>query len=245
MPFLNSFSRQNKTHVIEFYSYSDEYSREQITHEVISGANAGSILSAIYGQNIRFVYAPDNEKYQLVLKEAETRGYKQTIINLYEPNQLHHLLSRIKPGDSILINGQGDIDKELIAGRDAEELTDILLDEFRLKDIQLNNLDIDSCLMGRVESYRNVLKSLLKNFQTITTYTELCSVSSGGDQLFRMWIKKKSEGYSFYKEDEINGGEIRITEYTDFYRALLKESWKPNPNNSDEIDISDCMNLSW
>lgn len=170
------FFKSNRTHVIELYCYSNEYA-QQVNHEITSGADSGPLLTKIYGQDVRFIYAPDSEKFNLVLNEARKRNYNQPIINLYEPDNIKYLLSRLSHGDSILINGQGDIDKQLIAGRDAEELVDILENDLELKEISLKNLDIDSCMMGRVESYRHELKRHLKNFQTITTYTDLCTAS--------------------------------------------------------------------
>ncbi|HBD9333284.1 TPA: hypothetical protein KLD63_003348, partial [Legionella pneumophila] len=172
----SKFFKSNRTHVIELYCYSDEYA-QQVNHEITSGADSGPLLTKIYGQDVRFIYAPDSEKFNLVLNEARKRNYNQPIINLYEPDNIKYLLSRLSHGDSILINGQGDIHKQLIAGRNAEELVDILENDLELKEISLKNLDIDSCRMGRVESYRHELKHHLKNFQTVTTYTDLCTAS--------------------------------------------------------------------
>lgn len=149
------FFKSNRTHVIELYCYSDEYT-QQVRHEIVSGADSGAILAELYGQAVRFVYAPDCEKFNLILKEAKARGYTRPIINLYEPDNIKCLLSQLSPGDSILINGQGDTDEQLIAGRSAEELVDLLENDLELKEIPLINLDIDSCMMGRVKSYRKM-----------------------------------------------------------------------------------------
>lgn len=175
---LKHFNKTNNTHVIELYCDSDKY-QDQVRHEIISGADSGPILAALYGQDVRFVYAPDYEKFDLILEEAKKRGYKQTLVNLYEPDNVTLLLCRINPGDSILINGQADISKGLIAGLDAEDLIDLLDNDLELAEIPLCNLDIDSCKMGRFKSFHQTLMNELKNFQTITTYTELCSATGG------------------------------------------------------------------
>ncbi|HAT9879221.1 TPA: hypothetical protein JBE18_02875, partial [Legionella pneumophila subsp. pneumophila] len=154
-----------------------------------------------------------------------------------------YLLSRLSHGDSILINGQGDIDKQLIAGRDAEELVDILENDLELKEISLKNLDIDSCMMGRVESYRHELKRHLKNFQTITTYTDLCTASQSGGVPYRMWIEQRADRDVFYTESDLNKKGTRIIEYTDTYKNSLKEIWKTNPYNLEEIDLSEYIDI--
>lgn len=236
------FFKSNRTHVIELYCYSDEYT-EQVHHEIISGADSGPVLAKIYGQDVRFVYAPDSEKFNLVLNEARGRGYTHPIINLYEPDNIKCLLSRLSHGDSILISGQGDTLEQLIAGYDAEELVDILENDLELKEISLKNLDIDSCMMGRVESYRNKLKCLLKNFQTITTYTDLCTVSRNGEKPYRIWIEESESGDFFYTESELNKKGTRIIEYTDAYKNSLKEIWKANPNAPEEIDLSEYIEI--
>ncbi|NNM59435.1 MAG: hypothetical protein HKM04_06420 [Legionellales bacterium] len=205
---------QNSIHVIEFYSYTDEqYTPEQIEHEIVSGTNAGSVLTAIYQQDVRFIYAPD-QKEELVLKEAENRGYSQQIVNLYEPSNVSFFSSRIKPGDSVLINGLGDPEEGVVAGYNAVELIDILQEELMLKNKQLKNLDIDSCLMGRNAAFCNECISKLSVFQTITTYTELCSVSYRNSQPSRLWIEEIDKQFNFYTEDEIDKKGIRKIGYT-------------------------------
>lgn len=199
----SKFFKSNRTHVIELYCYSDEYA-QQVNHEITSGADSGPLLTKIYGQDVRFIYAPDSEKFNLVLNEARKRNYNQPIINLYEPDNIKYLLSRLSHGDSILINGQGDIHKQLIAGRNAEELVDILENDLELKEISLKNLDIDSCRMGRVESYRHELKHHLKNFQTVTTYTDLCTASQRSGVPYRMWIEERADRDVFYTESDLN-----------------------------------------
>lgn len=189
MPNMKFFT-PNKTHVIELYCSSKEYI-EQVGHEVISGTDAGSVLTEIFGQEIRFVYAPDADKFNRLLVEANSRGYTKPIINLYDPENIDFLLVRVNHGDSILINGQGDVPNQLIAGYDAEILADILKNDLGLKKFQLKNLDIDSCMMGRIASYRDELKRRLKCFQTITTYIDLCTVSRTENRLCRMWIEEK------------------------------------------------------
>lgn len=49
------FFTPNQTHVIELYSSGDKYI-EQVEHEIISGSDAGPLLTEIFGQNVRFVY---------------------------------------------------------------------------------------------------------------------------------------------------------------------------------------------
>ncbi|HHI9464940.1 TPA: hypothetical protein ACU9KK_001230 [Legionella anisa] len=112
-----------------------------------------------------------------------------------------------------------------------------------LKEISLKNLDIDSCMMGRVESYRDELKCHLKNFQTITTYTDLCTASRSSGKPYRMWIEERADGDFFYTESEINKKGTRIIEYTDTYKNLLKEFWKANDNNPEEIDLSKYIDI--
>ena len=51
---------ENKTHVIELYCYSDEYT-DEVQHEITSGGEIGTDLVEIFKQNVRFIYAPDNE----------------------------------------------------------------------------------------------------------------------------------------------------------------------------------------
>ncbi|RUR04668.1 hypothetical protein [Legionella sp. km772] len=229
------FFKSNRTHVIELYCYSDQYP-EQVDHELISGADAGTVLTTLYGQDVRFVYAPDAEKFTLILHEAKKRASTQMIINLYEPDNVNYLLSRVSPGDSILINAQGDTDAQLIAGYDAEELVDILLNDLELKKKPLKNLDLDACRMGRVVSYRNDLKKHLTNFQTLTTYTDLCTVS-GGELPCRMWIGESDAGDYFYTEAELDKKGSRITEYTDNYESSLKKIRQANSNEPEEIDL--------
>ncbi|HAT4398200.1 TPA: hypothetical protein I9259_000924 [Legionella pneumophila] len=238
----SKFFKSNRTHVIELYCYSNEYA-EQVNHEITSGADSGPLLTKIYGQDVRFIYAPDSEKFNLVLNEARKRNYNQPIINLYEPDNIKYLLSRLSHGDSILINGQGDIHKQLIAGRNAEELVDILENDLELKELSLKNLDIDSCRMGRVESYRHELKHHLKNFQTVTTYTDLCTASQRGGVPYRMWIEERADRDVFYTESDLNKKGTRIIEYTDTYKNSLKEIWKTNPYNLEEIDLSDHIDI--
>ena len=228
----------NKTHVIELYCYSDEYP-DQVLHEIISGTEAGSILTSLYRQDVRFIYVPDQEKFQRVIQDAQDRGYQQTIINLYEPENTPLLLAQVKEGDSLLIIGQGDLDQGLIAGRDASDLADIIRNDLELKKIPLQNLDIHSCMMGRMADYRNELLGRIKNFQTITTYTELCSVSS--NQMCRIWISE--DAIDFYKENELNEKGIRITEYTHAYKRSLIEAWRANPDNPEEIDLSEHIEV--
>ncbi len=230
-----NFFKSNRTHVIELYSHSNKFT-EADEHEVLSGTDAGSILSEIFAQSVRFVYVPNPEKFSRLLNEAQKRNYKQLLINLYEPENVQYL--RVNPGDSILINGQGDIENELIAGYEAEELVDILDNDLDLKKIPLKNLDIDSCMMGRVESYRDELKSTLKNFQTITTYTDVCSVSKNNNVPCRLWIAEHKDKYVFYTESELNTRGTRIIEYTDTYKNLLDSASQLLPNNQ---EISTCL----
>ncbi|MDR3503638.1 MAG: hypothetical protein P4L79_13760 [Legionella sp.] len=238
----SKFFTPNQTHVIELYSDSNKYI-EQVEHEVISGTDAGSILTEIFGQNVRFVYTPDSEKFNRLVDEAKKRGDIQSIINLYEPENTQYLLSRINPNDSILINAQGDTKNKLIAGYDAEELIDIIENDLELKQISLKNLDIDSCRMGRVESYREELKSNLTNFQTITTYTDLCTASKRDNKARRVWIEENGDEHVFYPESELNKKGTRIIEYTDTYKSLLEGAWKANLDNLEEIDLSKHINI--
>ncbi|USQ15471.1 hypothetical protein J2N86_14620 (plasmid) [Legionella lytica] len=237
------FFTPNQTHVIELYSSGDKYI-EQVEHEIISGSDAGPLLTEIFGQNVRFVYVPDGEKFNGLLNEAKKREHTQSIINLYEPENTKYLLDRINPGDSILINAQGDIHNKLIAGYDAEELIDILENDLELEKIPLNNLDIDSCKMGRVKSYREELKAQLKNFQTITTYTDLCTASKRDNVPRRMWIEEDGEEHLFYDESELNKKGTRIIEYTDVYKNLMTNIWKANPYNLHELDLSENIGIS-
>ncbi len=236
------FFKENRTHVIELYCYSNEYT-DQVDHEIISGADSGPVLTEKYGQDVRFIYAPDQEKFNLVINEARKRGYSQQIINLYDPDNVQYLLSRLIQGDSILISGQGEIHEQLIAGRTAEELVDILKNDLNLKQIPLKNLDIDSCMMGRVKSYRDELKYHLKNFQTITTYTDLCTTTRRNGFPYRMWIEENEEGTIFYSENELKQKGSCIIEYTDTYKNLLKEIWKAAPDNPEEIDLSEYIDI--
>ncbi|MDR3503581.1 MAG: hypothetical protein P4L79_13470 [Legionella sp.] len=59
----------------------------------------------------------------------------------------------------------------------------------------------------------------------------------------RMWIEEKEEGDFFSTESGFNKKETRIIEYTDTYKNLLKESWKPNPHSSEEIDLSNHIDI--
>ncbi|MFJ1269004.1 hypothetical protein ACD661_10585 [Legionella lytica] len=217
------FFDSNKTHVIELYSYSDE-SIEEMMHEIISGTDAGSILTDIYGQELRFVYVPQAPKFRQLLAEAKARGYTQSIVNLYEPNNISYLAFRLQHGDSILINAQSDIQNNLIAGYEAEELANILNEDLGLNKFLLKNLDVDSCMMGRIKSYRDELKRYLTTFQTITTYTDLCSVSKKNNNPSRIWIAEKKDWDIFYSENELNEKGTRIIEYTDAYMNQLKAS---------------------
>lgn len=204
-----------KTHVIELYCDSGTYS-DHLEHEIVTGAEDGSALATLYGQNVRFIYA-DVYKHQKVIDASRNTGYEFKIINLYFPDDVDFLLSRINPGDSVLIHAQGDPEQGLIAGKNAEDFAEILLSEFELKDHKLENLDIYSCNMGRVEPFRNVLRERLTNFQTITTYTELCSVGLDEDGLVeRVWLKTNEDGTikQSYRENNVYEEGVRIIEST-------------------------------
>lgn len=231
----------NKTHVIELYAEKDKYDSKQVKHEIISGTDAGTLLTAIYEQDVRFVYVSDPEKMESILAEAMKRGYTQSIINLYEPEDVEEFFSsRINNGDTILINAQFDSDNELVAGYEAEDLIDLLLEDLELKNKKLANLDIDTCMLGRVKSYRDELRNKLNNFQKITTYTELCSVSPDGPR--RIWIREtEDEEFIFYKENQLDKEKIRIIEHTTTYVTELKKAWAVNP---EDIDLSDYIDFS-
>lgn len=55
--------------------------------------------------------------------------------------------------------------------------------------------------------------------------------------------RRKSGWRFFYTESEINKKGTRIIEYTDTYKNLLKEFWKANDNNPEEIDLSKYIDI--
>ena len=234
----------NKTHVIELYAEKDKYDSEQFKHEIISGTDAGTLLTAIYEQDVRFVYVSDPAKMKSIVAEAKKRNYTQSIINLYEPEDVENFFSpRINNGDTILINAQFDSDNDLVAGYEAEDLIALLLEDLELENKKLANLDMDTCMLGRVKSYRDELRNKLNNFQRIITYTELCSVSPNGPR--RIWIREtEDEEFIFYNENQLDKEKIRIIEHTTAYVTELKKAWAVNPDNPEEIDLSDYIDFS-
>ncbi|KTD35157.1 Uncharacterised protein [Legionella israelensis] len=220
----------NKTHVIIFYAYSDEYPH-QVKHELSAGVEAGVILSKIFHQQEIFIYAPDKEKACLVAQEYKKHPCEKPLINLCDnENNIVYFLSKIQEGDSLLINGQGDPEAELIAGRDAESLIEILLEDLELSDKGLKNLDVDSCRMGLSFNYRQkLIAGLSTAFNCIITYTMLCSWGmSETNQPYRQWIKlndnnRAEDADDFYSTDDLETYGIRIKESTASINPLLAE----------------------
>ncbi|QDP72478.1 hypothetical protein FOG18_07875 [Legionella israelensis] len=218
----------NKTHVIIFYAYSDEYPH-QVKHELSAGVEAGAILSKLFDQHEIFIYAPDKEKAFLVAQEYKKHSCEKPLINLCDnESNIAYFLSKIQEGDSLLISGQGDPEAELIAGRNAESLIEILIEDLELDNKGLKNLDVDSCRMGLSPNYRQkLIAGLSTAFECITTYTMLCSWGmSKTNQPYRQWIKfndQANEQDVFYREEELDTYGIRIQESTLSINTMLIE----------------------
>jgi hypothetical protein len=194
-----------RTHVIELYAYSDEYPK-QITSEIIANTDAGIVLTEIYKQEERLIYAPDSVMWQKIIAESTTRKSTQKLLNLTEMNNLHNFLGKIKKGDSLILIAQGDLENGLVAGRDAASLAEILSEDLELKNKGLNELELHSCGIGQLNAFRKelILELETTTFKTLITYTLLCSVGKKENTPYRLWIKLAEEDKSNSVDSEMD-----------------------------------------